>query len=664
LSRLRGRYPAAFLSLATLALLAGIGMATRARAAELSSGVQQAIRAATFEVVQLKPPDGEVTYERELPMDLIPYQERIDKYRSIGTAFAIGPNRYVTAAHVINLGTGSQYGPPALRDSSGKVYDIDQVLKYSDRRDFVLFTLREPPKNAKSLTAGGKPALNAAVFAVGNALGEGVIIRDGVYTSDTPEELDGQWKWLRFSAAASPGNSGGPLVDDHGRVIGVVLRKSPAENLNMALPIAELLNAKDGEAKIGARFPVRVAMVDASETATFDERFDLPKPLADFYATLQETSVRLITGAEQKLLEHNATHLFPRGAGSDRLLYTVDRIPFPRLMHEDANKAWVANAPNVQTVQLDANGFVEQSGGFVRLRIPDGMSLATLYGDDKRYLDLLLKAHVLRRSVGSDSVRVISLGKPKSSSHFTDRWGRTWQVRDWAIPYDDEVLTAVSLPTPEGYVAALSTISSGFVDMVHKTQQIICDYLDLTMLGSLAQWQDYLAQPGVQPKAFETLRIKIDPTQQVAFHSGYFDLTVKPELVTLSKDSMLFLDFGFTGSADAATWSVQRVVVSERLHTENWVHAIRRTEPPASLPDSFQSNWTKHKTHSFPFNGQIESQNGQTRVSAAVPPPGVGSSPRVLYGLEVTREGVQTQASMTHRLELLEHAFTPFAEAK
>jgi serine protease Do len=651
-------------ALAALVLVIGAGAAVPAHATELSNSVQQSIRAATFEVVQLKPPDGEVTYERPLPLELIPYQQRTDKYRSIGTAFAIGPNRYVTAAHVINLGTGSQFGPPALRDGAGKVYDIDQVLKYSERRDFVVFTLRDPPRTARSLAPGSKPALNAAVFAVGNALGEGVIIRDGVYTSDTPEELDGQWKWLRFSAAASPGNSGGPLVDDHGRVVGVVLRKSPAENLNMALPISELLSAKDGEARVGARFPVRVAMFDASETVTFDERFDLPKSLADFSTTLRDLSVRLIAGAEQKLLEHNAAHLFPRGAGSDRLLYTVDRMAFPRLMHEDANKGWVANAPQMQTVQLDANGFVEQSAGFVRLRVPDGMSLATLYGDDKLYLDMLLKAHVLRRAVGSDSVRVTSLGKPQHSAHFTDRWGRTWQVRDWAIPYDDQILTAVSLPTPEGYVAALITVGSGYNELVHRGQQIVCDYLALTLLGSLAQWQDYLAQPGMQPKAFETLKIQIDPTQQVAFHSGYFDLTVKPELVSLSKDSMLFLDFGFTGTADAASWSVQRVVVSERLHTENWVHAIRRTEPPASLPDSFQSNWTKHKTHSFPFDGQIESQNGQTRISAAVPPPGAGPNPRVLFGLEVTREGVQTQASMTHRLELLEHAFTPFAEAK
>ena len=651
-------------ALAALVLVIGAGAAAPARATELSSSVQQSIRAATFEVVQLKPPDGDVTYDRPLPLELIPYHQRTDKYRSIGTAFAIGPNRYVTAAHVINLGTGSQFGPPALRDGAGKVYDIDQVLKYSERRDFVVFTLRDPPRNAQSLAPGGKPALNAAVFAVGNALGEGVIIRDGVYTSDTPEELDGQWKWLRFSAAASPGNSGGPLVDDHGRVVGVVLRKSPAENLNVALPISELLNAKDGEARVGARLPVRMAMFDASETVTFDERFDLPKPLADFSSTLRDLSVKLITGAEQKLLEHNAAHLFPRGPGSDRLLYTVDRMAFPRLIREDANKGWVANAPQMQTVQLDANGFVEQSAGFVRLRVPDGVSLATLYGDDKLYLDMLLKAHVLRRTVGSDSVRVTSLGKPQHSAHFTDRWGRTWQMRDWAIPYDDQILTAVSLPTPEGYVAALTTVGSGYNELVHRGQQIICDYLALTLLGSLAQWQDYLAQPGMQPKAFEALKIQIDPTHEVAFHSAYFDLTVKPELVSLSKDSMLFLDFGFTGTADAATWSVQRVVVSERLHTENWVHAIRRTEPPASLPDTFQSNWTKHKTHSFPFDGQIESQNGQTRISAAVPPPGAGPNPRVLFGLEVTREGVQTQASMARRLELLEHAFTPFAEAR
>jgi serine protease Do len=120
-----------------LAIILGLAISAHAGAAALEAGVQQRIRAATFEVVQKKPDDGAVTYDRPLPLDLIPYQQRIDKYRSIGTAFSIGGNRYVTASHVFQLGSGSQFGAPALRDAAGNVYAIDKVWKFSDREDFV-----------------------------------------------------------------------------------------------------------------------------------------------------------------------------------------------------------------------------------------------------------------------------------------------------------------------------------------------------------------------------------------------------------------------------------------------------------------------------------------------------------------------------------------------
>jgi len=233
-----------------LALLLGLAISASASAsasaAALEAGVQQRIRAATFEVVQKKPDDGAVSYDRPLPLELIPYQQRIDKYRSIGTAFSIGGNRYVTASHVFQLGSGSQFGPPALRDAAGNVYDIDKVWKFSDREDFVEFSLSQEPRVSASSRLAA-PALDDTVFAVGNALGEGVVIRDGVFTSETPEEEDGEWKWVRFSAAASPGNSGGPLIDQAGRVIGVVLRKSESENLNYALPIERLAGMREGE---------------------------------------------------------------------------------------------------------------------------------------------------------------------------------------------------------------------------------------------------------------------------------------------------------------------------------------------------------------------------------------------------------------------------------
>jgi len=173
-------------------------------AATLSSAVQAKVEAATFEVVALKPVDDPLTYEKSLPLDLLPYRQRIDKYNSLGTAFAIGGGRYVTAAHVFGFLIGGLWGEPLLRDAAGNVYPIAQIEKYSAQEDFVVFTLAHEPAHAPSLQANTKPVLNAPVYAAGNALGEGVVIRDGLYTSDTPEDENGRWKWMRFSAAASP----------------------------------------------------------------------------------------------------------------------------------------------------------------------------------------------------------------------------------------------------------------------------------------------------------------------------------------------------------------------------------------------------------------------------------------------------------------------------
>src|SRR4029077_19091416 len=118
---------------------------------------------------------------------------------------------------------------------------VDQILKVSAHEDFIVFTIAGAPA-ALPLPTTLERKIDDAVFAVGNALGEGVVIRDGLLTSRTPEQQDGRWKWLRFSAAAFPGNSGGPLLDATGRVLGIVIAKSPNENLNYASPIDLALN--------------------------------------------------------------------------------------------------------------------------------------------------------------------------------------------------------------------------------------------------------------------------------------------------------------------------------------------------------------------------------------------------------------------------------------
>src|SRR5271170_1218562 len=134
-------------------------------AATLTPELQQAIRASTFEVVMKKPDKDSVSYEKPLPLELLPYIERTDAYRAVGTAFALGHNMYVTAAHVIAAGISSQFGPPALRRSDGTVYDIDRILKFSIHEDFVVFSLRNDPAPV-GFSVNRTPTIDAPVLAV------------------------------------------------------------------------------------------------------------------------------------------------------------------------------------------------------------------------------------------------------------------------------------------------------------------------------------------------------------------------------------------------------------------------------------------------------------------------------------------------------------------
>ena len=91
-----------------LTTLLGLLAVAGSHAASLDPSVLPQIQAATFEVVAAKPVKDPLTYEKPLPLELLPFQERNDKYYSIGTAFALGNNRYVTAAHVLQVGIEQQ----------------------------------------------------------------------------------------------------------------------------------------------------------------------------------------------------------------------------------------------------------------------------------------------------------------------------------------------------------------------------------------------------------------------------------------------------------------------------------------------------------------------------------------------------------------------------
>ena len=180
----------------------GLQLCASVLAAPLEPDIQRKVREATFEVVVPKPAEESIRYDKPWH-ELLPFQMRNDKYVSVGTAFAIGDHQFATAMHVLIASFGDSRGEPLLRDAAGKLYPIAQITKGSFDQDFAVFTLTDPPDLTAALELNERPALNGTVYAVGNALGEGVVMREGNYTSDTPEEDSGRWSWMRFSAPIS-----------------------------------------------------------------------------------------------------------------------------------------------------------------------------------------------------------------------------------------------------------------------------------------------------------------------------------------------------------------------------------------------------------------------------------------------------------------------------
>ena len=262
------------------------------------------------------------------------------------------------------------------------------------------------------------------MLAVGNALGEGIVIRDGLFTSETAEDQDGQWKWIRFSAAASPGNSGGPLLDSEGKVIGVVIGKSPNENLNYSLPIGRVLEADRFKARFDQRELVSLPYLHGTYTYAFKDSFSLPLSWPDFVKAYQSVMSRHNDEARATLLKTYGSTLFPKGEGSDSLLYDAEAFEFrPRVIMQQADGIWGAHEPAYTVTDLSGDGSVSvaAAAGVAVLRLirSDAATDDGFYADSKAFMDLALKALNLRRRVGSDQVRVTSLGAAQSDVPFS-----------------------------------------------------------------------------------------------------------------------------------------------------------------------------------------------------------------------------------------------------
>lgn len=149
---------------------------------------------------------------------------------SLGSGFAVGKNCIVTNAHVLDNPNNI-----VLTTYAGETHSA-YLVGYDQDKDIAVLGV----KDAKftPLTIADYKVLNTGddVYAIGAPKSMAYTLTKGVISAK--EREIGKYKYIQTDAAINEGNSGGPLLNDEGNVIGVnTLKMLDSEGIGLAIPM-------------------------------------------------------------------------------------------------------------------------------------------------------------------------------------------------------------------------------------------------------------------------------------------------------------------------------------------------------------------------------------------------------------------------------------------
>ncbi len=195
-------------------------------------------------------------YQAILPSLVVVQTDKAGEENTFGIGSGVVINRdanVLTALHVIEDSGEIELGFADGTRTSATVASVDR------ERDIAVLAPAALPGLVLPATIGNAAALRVGdeVFAVGNPLGLVASLSAGVVSGlerqSTPPGREEPIRGLiQFDAAVNPGNSGGPLLDTGGRVVGIVTGLSnPTEQdvfigIGFAVPIDVAAGAAGG----------------------------------------------------------------------------------------------------------------------------------------------------------------------------------------------------------------------------------------------------------------------------------------------------------------------------------------------------------------------------------------------------------------------------------
>ena len=156
-----------------------------------------------------------------------------------GTGILLSNNYVITNAHILLDNDNVAESIFGLFNNDRKGIELD-LIAIDEELDIAILKFSNhlyKPLLLKDIT----PITGEKVYAIGNAIGQGLTIVEGIISD--AKRIVNKHEFILHSAPVNHGNSGGPLFNSQGEIIGMITSsRKDAKNMSYAIPNRVILS--------------------------------------------------------------------------------------------------------------------------------------------------------------------------------------------------------------------------------------------------------------------------------------------------------------------------------------------------------------------------------------------------------------------------------------
>ena len=277
--------------------------------------------------------------------------------RGQGSGFIVSPDGYIiTNAHVVDHADDVSIRLTDRREYRAKVIGIDKTTDIA--------VLKIDAKNLPVVKVGDSRNAKVGewVVAIGSPFGFENSVTAGIVSAKSRSLPDSPAPFLQTDVAVNPGNSGGPLFNLAGDVIGVnsqiYSRSGGYQGVSFAIPIEVAMKVKDQLVKHGHVTRGRLGVVIQEVNATLAGSFGLDRPRGALVASVDDSGAAAKAGVQvgDIILKYNGNAI---EHSNDLPLLVADTAPGEKATMEvwrkGAQKSLTVAVGNAQDEKVASN---------------------------------------------------------------------------------------------------------------------------------------------------------------------------------------------------------------------------------------------------------------------------------------------------------------------